>query len=159
VTHATATSPTASGASQALSIAKTVALPGVPVPVPRLPVGLGSLSVEAEARDMQGRQKAAFVWARGADILTSTPRVSASGDAYDLASEFGADFSKLLITGDNPFDKKLSIPTMQRVKSSFGGEPKNPACDAFGRTGVSAFLGGRMGVPPEWADDAMPVAN
>ena len=87
VTHAAPTSPTASGASKALSIAKTVALPGVPVPVPRLPVGLGSLSVEAEARDFAGFQKAAMVWARGANSITNSPRVANEGDAYDLAAD------------------------------------------------------------------------
>jgi uncharacterized protein DUF3313 len=159
ITHVTATDAGIAGVSKVASIAPMFIQAGVPIIVPRIPFGLGSLAVEAEARDARGAQKAALVWARGADILTSKPRVSASGDAYDLASEFGDDFSKLLLTGESPFDKKLSIPTMQRVKSSFGGEPKNLACDAFGRTGVSAFLGGRMGVPPEWADDAMPVAN
>jgi len=120
---------------------------------------MGGLSVEAEARDIQGQQKAAFVWGRDADMLTSKPRVAASGDAYDLADEFGADFSKLLITGENPFDKKLSVPSMQRVNSAFGGKPKYAACDAFGRTGIPAFIGGKMGAPPEWNDDAMPVTE
>jgi hypothetical protein len=33
-----------------------------------------------------GRQKAAMVWARGANSLTSRPRVSPAGDADDLAA-------------------------------------------------------------------------
>ena len=90
-------------------------------------------------------------------MLTSTPRISESGDAYDLASEFGADFSRLLVTGENPFDKKISLPSAQRVQSSFGGAPKYATCDAFGRTGVPEFLGGKvLGTPPEWVDDAKP---
>jgi hypothetical protein len=159
ITDVTVTNATAAGVSKVASIAPMFLTGGAShIMVPRIPLGMGSLSVEAEARDMRGQQKAAFVWARGADILTSTPRVSASGDAYDLASEFGADFSKLLITGENPFDKKLSMPSQQRVRSAFGGKPKYAACDAFGRTGVPGFLGGKvLGSPPEWVDDAKPV--
>ena len=157
ITDVTVTNPAAAGASKVASIVPAFLAAGQPIIVPRIPLGMGSLSVEAEAKDSAGRQMAAFVWARGADMLTSSPRMSESGDAYDLAGEFGADFSKLLITGNNPFDKSLSLPTMQRVKSSLGGEPKNAACDAFGRTGVTAFLGGMvLGTPPEWTDDATP---
>jgi hypothetical protein len=159
VTHVTVTDATVAGAAKVASAAPMFISAGFPIVVPRIPYGMGSLSVEAEARDVQGQQKAAFVWARGADSLTSTPRVAASGDAYDLAAEFGTDFSKLLITGENPFDNRLSMPTMQRVNSAFGGKPKYAACDAFGRTGISAFVGGKMGAPPEWNDDAKPVTE
>ncbi len=161
VTDVTVTDAAVAGTSKVASAVPMFLSGGAShIIVPRIPFGMGSLSVEAEARDMQGRQKAAFVWARGADILTSTPRVSASGDAYDLAGEFGADFSKLMITGENPFDKKLSMPSAQRVRSALGGKPKYAACDAFGRTGVPAFLSGKMlGSPPEWADDAKPVSE
>ena len=70
-----------------------------------------------------------------------------------------AQISASSITGENPFDKKLSTPSLQRVNSALGGKPKYAACDAFGRTGVSAFIGGKMGAPPEWNDDAMPVTE
>jgi hypothetical protein len=160
VTHVTVTNPAVAGASKVASIVPRIISAGTPIPVPRIPLGMGTLSVEAEARDMRGKQKAAFVWARGADIVTSTPRISPSGDPYDLASEFGADFSKLLINGDTPFDHKLSIPGMQRLQSALGGKPKNAACDAFGRTGIPALLGGKLlGTPPEWVDDAKPVTD
>jgi hypothetical protein len=161
ITDVTVTNAAVAGASRVASAVPMFLTGGAShIIVPRIPFGMGSLSVEAEARDMRGRQKAAFVWARGTDVLTSTPRISASGDAYDLASEFGADFSKLLITGDSPFDKTLSMPTQQRVQSALGGKPKFAACDAFGRTGVPAFLGGKvLGSPPEWVDDAAPVTQ
>jgi hypothetical protein len=160
ITHVTVTNPAVAGASKVASIVPRIISAGTPIPVPRIPLGMGSLSVEAEARDMRGQQKAAFVWARGADIVTSTPRISPSGDPYDLAGEFGADFSKLLINGDSPFDRKLSIPSLQRVQSALGGKPKNAACDAFGRIGIPALLSGKLlGAPPEWVDDAKPVAD
>ncbi len=100
-----------------------------------------------------------MVWARAADSLTSTARVSAAGDAYDLASAFGDDFSKFLVTGETPFNGKLSLPTMQRVTSSLGGQPKNSACDAFGRGGLQTLVGGRLGAPPEWVDEGGAASN
>ncbi|HEX9214126.1 MAG TPA: DUF3313 domain-containing protein [Bradyrhizobium sp.] len=153
VTHATPTSPTASGASQALSIAKTVALPAVPVPVPRLPVGLGSLSVEAEARDFAGFQKAAMVWARSANSIANSARVANEGDAYDLAADFGADFAKLVTTGDSPFGGIPALPPIESIPVRFGGAPKYVACEAFGRfPGVTGFAGEKLGLPPSWTD-------
>lgn len=159
ITHITITDATVAGVSKAASIAPMFITTSVPVMVPRIPYGMGALSVEAEAKDAGGRQRAAFVWARGADMLTSNARVAADGDAYDLANEFGADFSKLLISGENPFDHHLAFPTGQRMQSSLGGKPKYAACDAFGRAGVPALVGGKLGLPPEWNDDATPVVQ
>ena len=153
VTHATPTSETASGASKALSIAKTVALPGVPVPVPRLPVGLGGLSVEAEARDFAGFQKAAMVWARNANSISNSARVSNEGDAYDLAADFGADFAKLVTTGESPFGGIPALPPMDTIPVRFGGAPKYVACEAYGRfPGITGFAGQGLGLPPGWTD-------
>jgi Protein of unknown function (DUF3313) len=159
ITHVTVTDPTTAGASKVASLVPTFVNVGFPVVVPRIPVGMGSLSVEAEARDAHGQQKAALVWARGADALTSSPRVSASGDPYDLAGNFAADFNKLLITGENPFNNRVLLPSAQRLKSSLGGKPLYPACDAFGRSGIMDFIGGRVGAPPELTDKATPVAQ
>lgn len=159
ITHVTITDAVVAGVSKAASIAPMFISTGTPVIVPRIPYGMGALSVEAEAKDQSGRQRAAFVWARAADMLTSNARVAASGDAYDLAGEFGADFSKLLNTGENPFDHRLTLLTSQHLRSSFGGTPKYAACDAFGRIGIAALFGGKLGQPPEWTDDATPVAQ
>jgi Protein of unknown function (DUF3313) len=153
VTHATPTDPVAAGASKAASVIKTVALPAVPVPVPRLPVGLGSLSVEAEARDFAGFQKAAMVWARGANVVTNSPRVANEGDAYDLASNFGTDFSKLVSTGESPFAGVPSLPPIDSLPVRLGGAPKYVACEAFGRfPGLTGLAGQGLGLPPGWTD-------
>lgn len=159
ITHVTITDAVVAGVSKAASIAPMFITSSVPIVVPRIPYGMGALSVEAEAKDPSGRQRAAFVWARGADMLTSNARVAASGDAYDLAGEFGADFSKLLNTGENPFDHHLTLLTSQHMQSSLGGAPKYAACDAFGRIGVPSLFGGKLGQPPEWTDDATPVVQ
>lgn len=153
VTHATPTNAPASAATRVASLAVTVALPNVPVPVPRIPIGLGTLSVEAEARDAAGVQKAAMVWARGANAIMSPARVSEDGDAYDLASDFGADFAKMVATGESPFGGVPSLPSLGSVPARFGGAPKYAACEQFGRfPGVKGFVGQGLGLPPKWTD-------
>ncbi|MCK9919461.1 DUF3313 domain-containing protein [Microbacteriaceae bacterium K1510] len=153
VTHIKPTDPLAAGLSKGASVAKSVVLPGVPVPVPRIPIGLGSLSLEAEARDPNGQQKAAMIWGRGANAFLGSGRVSEEGDAYGLAAEFGGDFSKMLVTGKTPFGGLPSVPSFERVGTLLGGAPKYPACEAFGRhPGVAGLIGEGIGLPPEWTD-------
>lgn len=125
----------------------------LPVSVPRLPLGLGGLAVEAEAVDNSGIQRAAMVWARGANSIQDTPLVSEVGDAYGLASKFGDDFSQMLITGEEPKAIDISLPSVQRTVSWFGGKPKYAACEAFGRApGLAGIVAGKFGAPPEWTD-------
>ncbi|MGF1622678.1 MAG: DUF3313 domain-containing protein [Rhodomicrobiaceae bacterium] len=128
----------------------------VPIPTVRVPIGLGGIALEAEAIDAGGRQIAAMLWAKGArSLLGNTTRVSSVGDAYELASSFGDDFSELLVTGEDPFRFKLpGLPYMHRLRSNFGGPPKEKACDAFGRRRVADIVAGGFGFPPEWTDAA-----
>lgn len=143
----------AAAASKAASIAKSVLLPDIPGPILRLPIGLGSLSVEAEARGPAGNQRAAMIWGRGANALFGTTRVSAAGDAYEFASAFGDDFSTLVVTGESPFGKMPGLPSGQRLQTMVGGAPKQAVCEAFGRApGVTGVIGGIVGAPPEWTD-------
>lgn len=153
VTRATPTGKVAAGLSKGAMVASAVLLPEVPVPVPRIPIGLGSLSVEAEASDPAGQQRAAMVWARGANALTDPGPVADNGDAYTLAGAFGGDFSSLLVTGASPFQAGPSLPSMQAVGTYFGKQPKYVACKAFGRNpGVVGTIGNMVGVPPSWTD-------
>ncbi|QCI65856.1 DUF3313 domain-containing protein [Phreatobacter stygius] len=157
ITSIVPTNEAAVVASKALSVATSVATHAasvsVPVPSVRIPIGLGGLALEAEARDGGGTQKAAMMWARGANAFIGQPRASPAGDAYDLASAFGDDFSKLLVTGASPFKTMPSLPAMHRVGSMVGAAPKESACDAFGRGGVAGLAGAAIGLPPEWTDN------
>lgn len=154
VTHIKPTDPVAAGLSKGASVAKSFVLPGVPVPVPRIPVGLGSLSLEAEARDPSGHQKAAMIWGRGATAFLGSGRVSEEGDAYGLAAEFGADFSQLMVSGETPFGGLPSPPSFERIGMLLGGKPKYRACEEFGRhPGVAGLIGENIGLPPKWTDD------
>lgn len=153
VTDATVTDEVAAGASKVVGFIPAALSLGVPVPVPRIPIGLGSLSVEAEAQGPTGDQKAAMIWARGANSVTDKAQISTAADAYNLASSFGGDFSQLLVTGKNPFDQ-VSLPSMQKIGAALGSKPKNPVCETFGRSpGIKGMAGDALGMPPEWTDD------
>jgi hypothetical protein len=145
------TNAVAAGFAKAASLGSSAVLP---VGLPRLPIGLGGLAVEAEALDGNGVQRAAIVWSRGANSFTNGPRVSEIGDAYSLAAAFGKQFSRMLVTGKpNP---GFALPSGQSMNSAMGGKPKNEACEAFGRApGLGGALAGAFGAPPSWADGAM----
>jgi hypothetical protein len=158
ITHVGLTDATMAGASRVASVGASVAekvfLPyPLPLPVPRIPLGLGGLAVEAEARDQSGRQKAAMVWARGADAITSKAKLSVAGDAYDLAKAFADDFGKLLVTAASPFNTVPSLPSIHSINAMLGGAPSEAACAVFGRSpGVAGMIGDTLGLPPEWTD-------
>ena len=156
VTHVGKTDVAMAGASKVAGIGGAVATvtTGIPVPVPRIPVGMGGLSVEAQASTPQRQQAAAMIWARGADALTTRPRLSEEADAYALATEFSGDFAKLLVTGADPLKNSVpALPTAQSIKETFGGKPKYSACEQFGtQPGLGGALGGAIGLPPDWTD-------
>lgn len=154
ITDVTATDKVAAGASKVVAIIPAALNLGVPVPVPRLPIGLGSLSMEAEAQGPAGEQKAAMIWARGANSISNRPRVSTAADAYDLATSFADDFSQFLVTAKSPFGHGLSVPSMQKIRATLGSSPKYGACKVFGKDpGVKGIIaGGVLGAPPEWTD-------
>lgn len=156
VTQATETNEVAAGLSVATSVGTNFIDFGtsVPIPVPRIPFGLGDLSIEAEAVDRSGRQQAAMLWGRGATVFFSSPRVSKASDAYDLADAFGDDFANLLVKGESPFNATgIDIPSWQKIHSTMGLAPKYAACENYGRyPGIAGFVGGQLGLPPEWTD-------
>ncbi len=86
------TDRTAAGASSLI---------GIFVPGPfRLPAGLGALAAEAEARAPDGTQLAAMRWARGANPITHSAKLSSIGDAWQLARQFGDQFARILLDRD-----------------------------------------------------------
>ena len=146
------------GLSAAVSIAGQVGV-GVAeglgrVPIPRVPIGLGSLTVEAEALDRRHQQRAAMVWGGAANSFTSQPRFSRVSDAYDLAGEFGQDFGFFLATGKDPFKAPLTIPNWNRIRVTVLGEaPLDPDCAVYGRApGVDGILTDYIGLPPDYGD-------
>ncbi|GJE59727.1 DUF3313 domain-containing protein [Methylobacterium trifolii] len=124
------------------------------IPIPRVPIGLGSLTVEAEALDRRHEQRAAMVWGGAANSFTSQPRYSRASDPYDLAGDFGQDFGFLLATGEDPFRAPLTLPNWNRIRvTTLGEAPLDPDCEAFGRPpGVDGMLADYIGLPPEYTD-------
>lgn len=152
ITDVVPTDETVAGVSKALSLGSGFVLP---VSLPRIPAGLGGLAVEAEVLDRQGVQRGAIVWARGANSIMNGARVSEVGDAYALASTFADQYSEMLVTGEEPGELRLKIPSAQRLQSMLGGKPKYAACDAFGRSpGLAEMVGAKFGAPPIWTDKA-----
>ncbi|WP_246703548.1 DUF3313 domain-containing protein [Rhizobium sp. P28RR-XV] len=150
ITDIVPTGKIAAGVSKVATLGTSVVLP---VGVPRLPIGLGGLAVEAEAVDAGNTQRAAIVWSRGANSITNGPRVSEVGDAYSLASSFADQFSRMLVKAQKPSGLNFSLPSGQKLKSQLGGAPKNAACEAFGRgSGIGGILTDAMGAPPSWSD-------
>lgn len=124
------------------------------IPIPRVPIGLGSLTVEAEALDRHHQQRAAMIWGGAANSFTSQPRFAASSDPYDLAGDFGQDFGYLLARSEDPFTAANTLPTWDRIRVTILGEaPLDPDCEAFGRApGVDGILTDYIGLPPEFSD-------
>jgi hypothetical protein len=111
-----------------------------------------------EAVDKDGSQRAAMLWSRGANMITTRARVSAVGDAYSLSSAFAADFSRMLVTSKDPFNRMPAIPSTQRLWASLGGVPKYDACKAFGTPpGIPGLVAARFGLPPTWTDKGAAV--
>lgn len=153
ITQITPTDEVAAGVSAATKIATSAI--DIPGPVPRLPIGLGSLTIEAEALNQADEQDAAMVWARGANSFMSSPKVSKIGDAYDLGSSFGSDFSQLLITGQSPFEtmQMPHLPSVDKMRTWLGGKPKHVACETYGRNpGLAGMLASPFALPPGWTD-------
>jgi len=124
------------------------------IPVPRVPIGLGSLTIEAEAIDARKRQRAAMIWGGASNAFTNQARFSAASDAYDLAGEFGQDFGYFMARGEDPFLAPNTLPTWDRIRVTILGEaPLDPDCEAFGRApGIDGIAADYIGLPPEYTD-------
>ncbi len=108
LTGVTATSRLASSVS---SVA------GVFVPGPfRIPVGMGAIALDAKAISHQ--QTAAFLrWAKGANPVFNSGKVSTIADAYELVDTFSREFSELLLEGANEITVREKLPEVS-IKSN-----------------------------------------
>lgn len=149
ITRMTPTNREAAAVSAPLRVAGMVV--GVPVPG-RIPLGMGSFAAEGEAVDVGGAQRAAIVWARGADMFTNRPRASKIGDAYELSGAFAGDLAALVSTGRNPLHDIPRDPFAKRKR------PVPAACDAYGKGHpAESFMSGFIAAPPEWTDSKPPA--
>jgi len=138
------TSKAAAGASVLASFVSAV-----PLVSPRVPFGMGSLGIEAEALDPAGRQAAAMLWTGKAQAIgfLSSPSVSKVGDAYQLSAAFGGHFSRMLTTGRSPFKggPRVKLPKLK--------EKRDADCKVFGKDGgILGMVADNFGAPPGWTD-------
>lgn len=136
----TAINPTNGAAAGASSVIGALA----PVPLPRLPAGLGGLAVEAELRDPLTGQVALMRWARGANAMTQDAQVSSIGDAWQLAEVFGKEFTRAILDTD---PKKFG---MQRERL--------PRADAKANRELCAQRFGKLNVGVRVASMLSPVS-
>jgi len=115
----------------------------------RIPLGLGSLALEVELLDAEGRQVAAMVWWRDADMSVTGATVSQISDAYVLAGDAANDFAQLVrprAAGQRAGEMARSFLPL------FGEASGDPACRIYDRgpDGARGILA-RMapGLPPE----------
>jgi hypothetical protein len=146
----TAIMPTSGAASGASSLL------GFFVPGPfRLPAGLGGLAVDAQVIDPDGEAVAVMRWARGANAVTNDAKVSAIGDAWQLADRFGREFARALLDTDT----KQAGVQRERVDNDVYKANRALCAERFGTVnlagrGVSIFLP----LSPEAIDPGPPVA-
>jgi len=122
----------------------------------RLPTGLGALAAEAEVRSPDGEQLAVMHWARGANSVMNSAKVSTIGDAWQLARQFGDQFAR-------------SILDSQAKRSGIQHAPAEPAvraanralCDRHFGTVNLAGRGASLVLPlsPESIDPGAPASS
>lgn len=140
-----ATSTRTAGVSEAI---------GLFVPGPfRIPAGLGGFAADAEVT-VAGAPIAVLQWSQGANPITEGARVSAIGDAYQLAGDFADDFIDVFLEARAP---EGSRP--ERLESGLIETNRNQCLATFGKAntaGAGASL--IIGLAPEAIDNGKPEA-
>lgn len=119
----------------------------------RLPAGLGSLAMDGELLTADGRTVAAVRWARGANAVTDNAQVSAIGDAWQLADEFGEELAKALLVDR----RAANVPRPERLPTEVVKANRERCTNWFGYVNPAALGAGRF-VPltPELIDPGPP---
>lgn len=138
-----------SKASAGLSAAVDVFVPG---PF-RIPVGMGSIALDVRASNADGTL--AFMrWAKGANPVLNSARISSIGDAYALLDTFAKEFTYWLVQDADGDGRRPKLPN-ERIEAN---ESLCEACygkvDALGK-GVSRLIP----LAPEAIDKGRPEAT
>lgn len=142
LTGITPTSRVASGVSAAA---------GFFVPGPfRLPIGMGAIALDAKATTNE--QTAAFMrWAKGANPVFNSGKVSTIADAYELVETFSREFSELLLEGADSVKTRTKLPA-QEIDSNEAICLANFGAVNLASKGASFFLP----LAPELIDSGKP---
>lgn len=121
------------------------------VPGPfRIPVGMGALSLDARASNDKGTL--AFMrWAKGANPVTNSAKVSTIGHAYALIETFTREFGQLLLNGAGGEEKRPKLPEQQIQANETLCESRFGKVDPVGKG--ASFL---IPLSPEFIDKGKP---
>lgn len=125
------------------------------VPGPfRIPAGLGGLAIDGELL-RTGRPVVLLEWSQGANPLTEGARISAIGDAYQLAGDFADDFVDAVVAPGAGEDHRR-----RRLDKDFVEANKAICRKQFGKANLAvagaSFL---IGLPPEAMDAGAPAGD
>lgn len=128
----------------------------VPVVPFRLPTGLGALAAEAEVRAADQSQLAVMHWARGANSVMNSAKVSTIGDAWQLARQFGNQFASAIL---DAHPKRSGI--QHRIASANVQTANRALCQRHFGTVNLAGRGASLVLPlsPESIDPGAPVSS
>ena len=145
--------------SVGMTVVKAAGVVTAPIPSLRFPIGLGGLALEAEALDRTGSQKAAIIWARGADLQSPAGiqgrrrlrvRVGLRRRFQQAPGHRRQPVQDLAFVADHGWDQL----------GAWRGSQGKSACEAFGRgPGVPGLMGGALGLPPELTDKGAPESR
>jgi hypothetical protein len=121
------------------------------VPGPfRIPVGMGAIALDARASNDEGTL--AFMrWAKGANPVTNSAKVSTIGDAYALIETFTREFGQLLMQGAGGPEKRQKLPDAQINVNEGICESRFGKVDPVGKG--ASFL---IPLSPEFIDKGKP---
>lgn len=145
LTGITPTSKAASGIS---------AVVGTFVPGPfRIPIGMGAIALDARA-STNGQTAAFMRWAKGANPLLNSAKVSTIGDAYALVDTFAREFGQLLLQGTSEVKTREKLPDDLIAANEALCESRFGRVDPVGKG--ASFL---LPLSPEFIDKGRPVAT
>lgn len=130
LTGITPTSKAAAGLSAAVDVF-------VPGPF-RIPVGMGSIALDARA-SRAGETVAFMRWAKGANPLLNSAKVSTIGDAYALLDTFAKEFTYWLVQDADGAGRRPKLPKERIDANEALCEARYGKVDAFGK-GASRLI-------------------
>jgi hypothetical protein len=121
------------------------------VPGPfRIPIGMGAIALDARASTADGTL--AFMrWAKGANPLFNSAKISSIADAYTLIETFTREFGQLLLQGAGGEAKRKKLAEMDIQSNERLCETRYGKVDAVGKG--ASFL---IPLAPEFIDKGKP---
>lgn len=122
------------------------------VPGPfRIPVGMGAISLDARGSS-SGKTAAFMRWAKGANPVFNSAKVSTIGDAYALLDTFTREFGQLLIQGSGNIKAREKLTNNRIAENEALCDRQFGTVDIVGKG--ASFL---LPLSPEFIDKGKPI--